>query len=94
MSKIPIDIMLDKAIERGFTLHHKTGDDSVYNFLTPDGLGLIVYPNTDEFEIYYNIDLCYSIKGGKCGSFLNDKHFDRHRNIVEKYMCILKRELD
>lgn len=82
--------MRNKAEERGYTLHHKTGDCKRYNFINNDGIGLIVYPESDEFEIYYNIDLCTSIQGGKCGSFMNDKHFNLHESKISKYANILR----
>ena len=82
--------MKNKATERGYSLHSRTSDYSRYNFINDNGIGLLVYPNSDEFQLYYNIDLCTSIQGGKCGSFMNDKHFNFHEAKVSKYANILK----
>lgn len=79
-----------KAIERGYWLHNKTVDNKRLNYIKDNGIGLLVYPETEEFEIYYNIDLCTNIKVGRCGSFMNDKHFKFHENRLERHVDIIK----
>lgn len=87
------DEIIDKAKERGYRLHNRTSDYSVYCFLKDDGIGLIVYTKTKEFEIYYNVDLVVSLKGGKCGSFMMDKHFNNQEKRITNYVYILKNNI-
>ena len=82
--------VLNKAVERGYVLHNHTSDHKRYNFIREDGVGLILYPQSEEFEIYYNVDLSVSLQGGKCGSFMNDKHFRSNENRIAKYAYILR----
>lgn len=85
-----IEEMRNKARERGYWLHNKTADDKRYNFIKDNGIGLIVYPEKDEFEIYYNIDIFTHIKGDRCSSFMNDNHFKIFENRIERYANIIK----
>ena len=84
------DEIVAKAIERGYTSHNHTADHRRRNFIREDGVGLIVYPQSEEFEIYYNVDLVVSLQGGKCGSFMNDKHFSQIEAKVAQYAYILR----
>jgi len=86
--------IIEKARERGYSLHNRTANHSIYNFLRDDGIGLIVYTNAEEFEIYYNVDLVVTLKGGRCGSFMNDKHFASHEGRIAKYAYILKSKIN
>lgn len=85
-----IQLIKQKAVDRGYSLYSGNADNSKLNYVRPDGLGLILYPETEEFEIYYNIDLVTSMYTGKAGSFMNDKHFTRLESKVERYMNIIK----
>lgn len=87
---LDIEKVKEKALERGYELHSRTSDYSRYNFINNLGIGLLVYPKSDEFEIYYNVDLCTSLQGGRCGSFFNDKHFNNHESRIKKYVEVLK----
>lgn len=87
------EVLVKKAEERGYKLHNVELITQRCNLIRPDGVGLIIWPETEEFEIYYNIDLLYSIKGGKCGSFLNDRHFKMHEDKVVRYAHILQDNL-
>ena len=83
--------IIDKAMERGYVLHNYSADKKQLNFIKNNGLGLLAYLNNDEeFELYYDIDLIFKVTGGKCGSFMNDKHFNSHEKEIEKYMNHLK----
>lgn len=85
-----IELIKQKAVDRGYSLYSRSADNSKLNYIRPDGLGLVLYPDTEEFEVYYNIDLVTSIQIGRAGSFMNDKHFARLEAKVEKYMNIIK----
>lgn len=86
-----IELIKQKAIDRGYSLYSKSADNFKLNYIRPDGLGLVLYPDTEEFEVYYNIDLITSITiGNKAGSFMNDKHFEKIEAKVEKYMNVIK----
>ena len=88
-----IEEMKQKAEERGYTLHNKTADNSRFNFVSLEtGVGLIVYPNSDEFEIYYNVNLCITLQNGKAGSFMNDNHFNKLERMFMKYVTPLKEQ--
>lgn len=85
------ELVKQKAIDRGYSLYSGNADNSKLNYIRPDGLGLVLYPETEEFEIYYNIDIITSVTiGNKANSFMNDKHFKNIESRVEKYMNIIK----
>lgn len=88
-----IELIKQKALDRGYSLYSGNADNSKLNYVRPDGLGLILYPETEEFEIYYNIDLVTTMQTGKAGSFMNDKHFTRLESKVEKYMNVIKENI-
>lgn len=88
------ELVKQKAVDRGYSLYSRSADDSKLNYIRPDGLGLVLYPETEEFEVYYNIDVITSITiGNKASSFMNDKHFKNIESRVEKYMNTIKENI-
>lgn len=84
------DTILNKARERGFEVHHCTADHSIYTLMAENGLNLIVYPETEEFELTYCVDLVVRMGTGKIGSFMNDKHFLIFERKMNKYIGLLQ----
>lgn len=86
--------LIEKAKERGYEKHHvvKDANDEVirYNFIKFNGLGLILYPKTGEFTLYYNLDLLTKIEIEKCSPFMMDEHFKQKEKTIEKYINALK----
>lgn len=82
--------VLNKARDRGYTLHNSSSDHKSCNLIRGDGIGLMIYPETEEFKLYYNVDLAFVLDGGKCGSFMNDKHFKLFEDKIVKYAYILR----
>lgn len=48
------DSVLTRAKERGYSIYSHSGDHRLYNLIREDGIGLELYPETEEFKIYYN----------------------------------------
>lgn len=80
-----------KAEERGYSLLATSPGGRYFNFVDKStGIGLEVFPKTDEFNLYYNLDLATAIKGCKCGSFMNDNHFKKQEARIYKYVKIIQ----
>lgn len=84
--------VLQKAKERGFTVHAQSGDKSWYLMMTGKSpIGLHLYPNTNEFELVYGQGI-FQLRSGKCGSFTDDKHFSGIANQAHQLALRLKKE--
>lgn len=82
--------LLDLARSRGYTEHSYTADHSQYNFVRPDGLGLLLYPDKDEFELYYSVTMLVHMKIEKASPFSSDKQFSFMESQLAKYVNIIK----
>ena len=84
--------ILEKARERGFSVHATTGDMSKYMLMSSRNVGLSLYPATGEFELYYVVREGFTFSSGKCGSFLDDEHFSKMHRKFRKYHRVLREE--
>lgn len=101
-----IDKIKEIADSRGYSLHSSVNNNKNLNFLVypsnlfqtslpaeqqdrKQGINLQVLTETDEFMIEYNCGLL-ALSTGMCGSFDNDKHFNRLEDEVVKRVIALK----
>lgn len=83
--------VLQKANDRGWYSHIHSNDNTwyvMYHKLYPFVMEL--WPDTNEFLLRYNIGL-FEYKSAKCGSFTNDKHFNKFFREM-RFMCMYIRD--
>jgi hypothetical protein len=79
MNPTPEEV-LQKAKDRGFSVHMQSGDKSWYALMSDKSpIALHLYPKTNEFEIHY-VHGVFTLSSGKCGSFMSDDHFSKIAN--------------
>jgi hypothetical protein len=84
--------MLDKAKERGYDLWMSDTDHTWYSFVSDkhtSTINLELYPETGEFVLSH-IKGIIQITTGKCGPFMNDKHFDKIEREMRKILFDLR----
>jgi hypothetical protein len=78
--------MLDKAKERGYEIVAFSSDKSWYSLYNEHRhINLELYVNTEEFILNHMVkESIVRITIDKCGSFMNDKHFDSMERQIRK----------
>jgi predicted P-loop ATPase/GTPase len=84
--RIMREVMLEKAKERGYEVFAVSGDHSWYSLNhNRRPINLQLYIDTEEFILQHNVqESIVRITTDKCGSFMNDEHFERIERQIRK----------
>jgi hypothetical protein len=66
-----------------FTCLMGTGENAVYDFVTPDNVHCEICIKDESFILSYVTDSYHVLKAGKASPYTNDKHFKR---LFTKFM--------
>lgn len=75
--------MLEKAKERGYDLWMQNSAHTWYSFIDDRHINLELYTETGEFVLNH-VKGIIKITTEKCGSFMNDNHFNRIQREMRK----------
>jgi hypothetical protein len=76
--------ILKKAEERGYSVLMHSSDHSWYSFMTErHKINLQVHIDEESFILSFHKGIV-KITTDKCGSFMNDKHFDRIEREIRR----------
>lgn len=85
--------MINKANERGYEVHSFDPQHTWANLTKPGrnyperSLGLQIWVESGEFELFHVIaQSTFTIRSGKCGSFMNDEHFGRFERQLREHL--------
>ncbi len=81
------DEIHQKALDRGYVQTMGTDGDSVRVYLK-NGINLYLFMDSENFELSSFVDKSIiKVTTNKCGSFMNDAHFQNIEEQIERVLC-------